>query len=323
MQFSIRKPLTLAFAALAAAGALHASSPTDILSVTLDPPPPLGVGDDTTFIIDGKPGDLPFLIFSRNPGPITLPIVGELALGTPFQILFLPVLPADGRLLVPCPLTCDFVNVAPFFSQVITVEIASPITLSGKSEPIVLSVDATLVDDCNGNLLDDDCELETGAPDCDGDGLIDACEEDCDGNQVPDECDAFEDCNGNAVPDQCELENNDCDGDGVPDECEPDCDGDLVPDECEVDCDGNGTPDDCEPAEDCNGNQVTDRCDILSGDSNDANGNNVPDECEDCDNDGTPDSMEADCDGNGTPDDCEPSEDCNGNQVPDLSLIHI
>ena len=330
----------VAFACLAA-GLIH-SAPTDI-DVVLDPPPPLGVGDDTTFFITGTPGELPFLIYSPNPGPMNLPIVGQVEVGMPFYILNLPFFPASGELTVPCPLNCDFASVAPFYAQVLSIQLGSPVTVGCKSEQVILSVDSSIVEDCNGNLLDDDCELETGTPDCDGDGLIDECEEDCDGNQVPDECEAFEDCNGNFVNDVCELEGNDCDGNMVPDDCQPDCDGDLIPDACEEDCDMDGTPDDCQTFDDCNMNGRPDSCDIADGTSGDCDGNMVPDECqpdcdmdgtpdacetdtdgngtpddcEDCDGDGTPDNLEADCDGNGTPDDCEPAMDCNGNSIPD------
>jgi hypothetical protein len=65
--------------------------------------------------------------------------------------------------------------------------------------------------DCNGNLALDDCEIASGqAADCDGDGVLDACESDCDRNQRPDDCDvasgAAPDCNGNGVPDACDVE---------------------------------------------------------------------------------------------------------------------
>jgi hypothetical protein len=181
--------------------------------------------------------------------------------------------------------------------------------------------------------------VETG-PDCDDNGILDACE-------------GFNDCNGNGVPDHCDIQNGtsqDCQPNGVPDECEPDCDGDGLPDDCEVDCNNNGTPDDCESFTDCNGNNVPDECDIASGYSKDNNSNGVPDECDpdcnmngipddldiqngtsqdcqpngvpdecepDCDGDGLPDDCEVDCNNNGTPDDCESFTDCNGNNVPD------
>ena len=43
---------------------------------------------------------------------------------------------------------------------------------------------------CNGNGIPDDLDLENGAPDCNGNGILDACEtlDDCDDNGIPDEC---------------------------------------------------------------------------------------------------------------------------------------
>lgn len=72
--------------------------------------------------------------------------------------------------------------------------------------------------------------------------------------------------------------------------------------------------------DDCNMNDVADATDIAALTSADVNGNGVPDECEDCDSNGTLDSVDiaggaADLNGNGVPDRCEP--DCNTNGVPD------
>jgi len=73
--------------------------------------------------------------------------------------------------------------------------------------------------DCNEDLVPDDCQLPGN--DCNGDG-------------VPDECElAGNDCQQNGVPDECELPGNDCNDNGIPDECDPDADGDSVPDECD------------------------------------------------------------------------------------------
>ncbi len=71
---------------------------------------------------------------------------------------------------------------------------------------------------------------------------------------------------------------------------------------------------------DCNGNGIDDLGDISGGASLDLNADGVPDECEDCDADGTLDSVElasgaADLNANGIPDSCE--SDCDGNDVPD------
>lgn len=90
-------------------------------------------------------------------------------------------------------------------------------------------------------------------PDCDGNGVADACELDCgiaggecdlpgcgqstdmDGNSIPDECDP--DCNTNGLPDGFDINGGmslDCNSNTIPDECEVDADGDALPDECDT-----------------------------------------------------------------------------------------
>lgn len=68
--------------------------------------------------------------------------------------------------------------------------------------------------DCNGNGVDDACDLARGTV------------TDCNENGIPDTCDiasGFEqDCNGNGIPDDCDILSEasfDDDGDGIPDEC--------------------------------------------------------------------------------------------------------
>ncbi len=102
--------------------------------------------------------------------------------------------------------------------------------------------------DCNGNGIVDACDIDCGASGCEipcGGSL------DCNANGMPDECEP--DCIGNGIPDDCniatcppgELWCADCNENGVPDGCEPDCDGDGIPDDCDVmeDTDGDGVPD--------------------------------------------------------------------------------
>ncbi|HPF40704.1 MAG TPA: hypothetical protein P5081_00195 [Phycisphaerae bacterium] len=151
--------------------------------------------------------------------------------------------------------------------------------------------------DCDGNGALDDCEIANGAPDLDGNALLDACgDPDCDQNGVPDAIEP--DCDLDGVPDACEVDPTDPDGDG------------RVSD----DCDGNGVPDECElAAGDCNGNLTLDVCEIaacVSGgvDCSDCNGNGLLDSCEGL----------ADCDGDGFVDACDPMfDDCNLDGVPD------
>ena len=82
--------------------------------------------------------------------------------------------------------------------------------------------------DCNGNGIEDDCDVTCGAPgtrcDVPGCGLF----ADCNGNATPDVCEPNIDCNNNTVADICDIANHtsqDCNFNQVPDECEsaPDC----------------------------------------------------------------------------------------------------
>lgn len=82
------------------------------------------------------------------------------------------------------------------------------------------------------------------------------------------------DCNGNGVPDACDIASNtslDCNSNGFPDECEPDCDADGVPDSCELSLGLES---------DCNANGIPDSCDLSTGFSVDCNSNGIPDECD-------------------------------------------
>jgi|GEM_PF-3309707 len=69
---------------------------------------------------------------------------------------------------------------------------------------------SVLVADCNGNGLEDSCDINGGSS------------SDCDANSIRDDCQ--DDCNGDGIPDACELwpfgVANDCDGNGVPDDCD-------------------------------------------------------------------------------------------------------
>jgi formylglycine-generating enzyme required for sulfatase activity len=205
--------------------------------------------------------------------------------------------------------------------------------------------------DCNGNGLQDSCEIASGAADCDSDGALDACEiaagqeTDVDGNGIPDPCQG--DCNANGLPDAYELAQGlvpDCNGNGIPDSCDiatgfaKDCNLNTIPDSCDIatgfskDCNANAIPDSCDFASgfayDCNTNNIPDSCDIASGLSNDVEPNGVPDECKaDCNGNGLPDAYEIaqglkpDCNGNAIPDSCDIasglSKDCNSNSIPD------
>jgi len=130
--------------------------------------------------------------------------------------------------------------------------------------------------DCNGNGIEDDCDIACGAPgtrcDVPGCGTF----ADCNHNMIPDVCEPNQDCNNNTVPDICDI------GSGF----STDCNQNQIPDECEssADCNGNGIRDFCDIASgrslDCNNNGVPDECDIAGHTSADRNGDGVPDECQ-------------------------------------------
>ena len=82
------------------------------------------------------------------------------------------------------------------------------------------------------------------------------------------------DCDGNGVLDACELAESDdldCDRNGIIDSCD-------LAEHPDADCNANGLPDACEV--DCNLNCVDDRVEIDSGEASDCNGNQRIDECE-------------------------------------------
>jgi predicted outer membrane repeat protein len=152
-------------------------------------------------------------------------------------------------------------------------------------------------DDSDGDgILDskDNCYLyNPDQADCNGNGIGDVCDVadstsfDCDQNNVPDECQP--DCDGDGFIDACDN-NADVDGDGIPDNCEEDCNGNTIPDDFEIelglvqDCNENGVPDECDIADgtvdDCNGNNILDSCDIADGTEEDCNENGVLDSCD-------------------------------------------
>ena len=134
-----------------------------------------------------------------------------------------------------------------------------------------------LVDDCNGNGVDDAVDISLGNSDDDN------------GNGIADEC---EDCNGNGTLDPLDISlgtSLDLNTNGIPDECEPDCNGNNVPDDLDIllgtdtDLYGNGIPDGCET--DCNGNGTSDYNEIQVDMSLDLDRNAALDACQDCDGD--------------------------------------
>lgn len=99
-------------------------------------------------------------------------------------------------------------------------------------------------------------------------------DEDCNGNGVDDLCDvlsgAADDCNSNNIPDVCDALNgtsDDYNANLIPDECEPDCNANGVVDECDVDCSiGNcAEAPNCGLSADCNANLIPDECELAGG----------------------------------------------------------
>ncbi len=137
--------------------------------------------------------------------------------------------------------------------------------------------------DCNDNDIPDSCENFT---DCNLNGIPDECDisegasYDCDQNGIPDECQS--DCDGDGFIDACDND-GDCDGDGIPDNCEVDCQPNGIPDDCDIllgisqDVNNDSIPDECQ---DCNKNSIPDPVDIDNGTSEDFDGNGIPDECQ-------------------------------------------
>lgn len=121
--------------------------------------------------------------------------------------------------------------------------------------------------DCNENGIDDECDLDCGAPGgpCDVTGCGQSF--DCDANGIPDDCEG--DCNNNGLQDSCDIASGfseDCDSNGVPDECD-DCNGNGIIDACDVDCaalGGSCNVPGCGASNNCNGNCVPDECECSA-----------------------------------------------------------
>ncbi|MCH7597100.1 MAG: exo-alpha-sialidase, partial [Planctomycetes bacterium] len=151
------------------------------------------------------------------------------------------------------------------------VSVAYAATFNGEQDVWFLRIPR----DCDGNGIDDDCDVACGVAGtrCDVKGC--GMRGDCNGNDVPDLCEPDDDCNKNEIRDLCEIGKNpnlDCDGNNVLDSCQPsdDCNDTLTPDFCDL---ADGT------SQDCNRNGIPDECDIAGPESNDENGDGVPDEC--------------------------------------------
>lgn len=100
-------------------------------------------------------------------------------------------------------------------------------TTDGADLALVLGSWGSCEADCDGDGISDADEIDAGEPDCNVNGIPDACEvlADCDQDGVVDLCAILEgqvdDCNMNLVPDSCELAaGGDGNGDGFLDDCQ-------------------------------------------------------------------------------------------------------
>ncbi|MFO0972020.1 MAG: LamG-like jellyroll fold domain-containing protein [Phycisphaerae bacterium] len=98
--------------------------------------------------------------------------------------------------------------------------------LPGSGPPTLygIALDVKPDGDCNSNGTGDACDIDAGATDCDGDGILDSCQvsgNDCNSNGVLDRCESG-DCNSNGVRDVCDIlaGATDCNSNGLPDSCE-------------------------------------------------------------------------------------------------------
>ncbi len=118
------------------------------------------------------------------------------------------------------------------------------ISLEGRSVSGGIIDMSAALGDCDRNTLFDRDEILAGAADCNLNNRLDICEPDCDQNGLIDACVISQqldtDCNQNDIPDACDISNDmnlDCDANQILDACE------LIP---ETDINMNGVLDVCE-----------------------------------------------------------------------------
>lgn len=102
----------------------------------------------------------------------------------------------------------------------------------------------------DGIDTDGDGICDAADPDLDGDGILNECDLDqtagldCNGDLLDDSCQlAGNDCNLDGIPDECTLASDDCNSDQILDSCQLDTDSDGTIDSCDADDDGDGLED--------------------------------------------------------------------------------
>lgn len=129
--------------------------------------------------------------------------------------------PADGKLYWPRGASIERANFDGSKREIVIRDAGNPFGVAVLHPPAYSN-------DCNGNTLPDECELE--GHDCNSNAIPDACdiasgmETDCDGNGVPDTCELpYRDCNSNGLLDSCDIASGasrDCNNNAIPDECD-------------------------------------------------------------------------------------------------------
>jgi len=124
--------------------------------------------------------------------------------------------------------------------------IAYAATFNGEQDVYFLRIPAN----CGAGGVFADRNAAVAAADCNGNGVEDICDIfsgfslDCNQTLIPDECENPPDCNNNGQSDFCDIAAGapDCNLNGVPDSCDiaggssPDANGNQIPDECEGAC---------------------------------------------------------------------------------------
>ena len=264
----------------------------------------------------GTPREFNFASLPAAAGAATLTIKvrADLNLASEYLTLKLDGVAQSALLFVSgandCPTTPDVAMVTIPLKQLSALIADGTLAVRLEASPLVsatqcteglcevsLRYDAVPVD-CNGNGIEDTCEVLNPVWDCNNNDIPDACDivsgfaSDVNSNGRPDSCEYEYDCNSNGLPDSYELSQGtapDCNHNGKIDSCDiaqgqaADIDANGIPDTCQGDCNGNALPDTYEialnPSKDCDLDVVLDSCEIASG-AQDKDLDGVLDDCE-------------------------------------------